>query len=312
MGTVCIPEMRKYRYAPSLTTGCVAAGGTLGILIPPSVGFILYGVISQQSIGVLFAAGMIPGIMLMVLYMLTVIVQAARNPELGPSGEKFTLSEKLKYSVGVFPVFALFVLVIGGMFLGFFTANEGAAVGALGALLFMAFRGKCTWNNIRLALSSTVKTTCMIFLIMIGTNMFGFFLTISKLPAMLASAVPAMDVSPYLILIFILLIYLALGCVMDSLAMVLLLAPIFLPVITGMGMNPIWFGVMMVMIMEAGLITPPVGMNVFVIKGVAEDVPLGAIFRGVTPFIAAIIVAVGLVIAFPQIALWLPGVLGML
>lgn len=312
MGTVCIPEMRRYRYAPSLTTGCVAAGGTLGILIPPSVGFILYGVISQQSIGALFAAGMIPGIMLMVLYMLTVIIQTMRNPQLGPPGEKFTLPEKFQSAVGVLPVFALFVLVIGGMFLGFFTANEGAAIGALGAFLFMAFRGKCTWDNVRLALGSTVRTTCMIFLIMIGTNMFGFFLTISRLPAMLASAVPAMDVSPYLVLVFVLLIYLVLGCVMDSLAMVLLLAPIFLPVITGMGMNPIWFGVMMVMIMEAGLITPPVGMNVFVIKGVAGDVPLGAIFRGVTPFIAALIIAVGLVIAFPQIALWLPGVLGMI
>ena len=311
MGTVCIPEMRRYRYAPSLATGCVAAGGTLGILIPPSVGFILYGIIAQQSIGTLFAAGMIPGIMLMVMYMLAVIFKAARNPELGPPGEKFTLAEKFQSIIGIFPMLALFILVIGGMFRGFFTANEGAAIGAIGAFLFMVFRGKCTWDNFRLSLGSTVKTTCMIFLIMIGTNMFGFFLTISKLPAMLASAVPEMNVSPYVVLILILLIYAALGCVMDSLAMVLLLAPIFLPVVTGMGMNPIWFGVLMVMIMEAGLITPPVGMNVFVIKGVAKDVPLEAIFRGVTPFIAALAVAVGLVIAFPRIALWFPGLLGM-
>jgi tripartite ATP-independent transporter DctM subunit len=312
MGTVCIPEMRRYRYAPSLTTGCVAAGGTLGILIPPSVGFILYGVIAQQSIGALFAAGLIPGIMLMVLYMLAVVVQAVRNPKLGPPGETFTLSEKLQSITGVLPILALFLLVIGGMFLGFFTANEGAAIGALGSFLFMVSRGKCTWNNFRLSLSSTVKTTCMIFLIMIGTNMFGFFLTISKLPAMLASAVPAMDISPHLVLILILLIYLALGCVMDSLAMVLLLVPIFLPVVTSLGMDLIWFGVLMVMIMEAGLITPPVGMNVFVIKGVAGDVPLGTIFRGVTPFIVALIVAVALVIVFPGIALWLPGILEMI
>ena len=207
---------------------------------------------------------------------------------------------------------ALFVLVIGGMFMGLFTANEGAAIGALGAFLFMVFRKKCTWNNFRLSLSGTVKTTCMIFLIMIGTNMFGFFLTISKLPAILAAAVPAMDVSPYVVLILMLLIYAALGCVMDSLAMVLLLAPIFLPVVTNMGMNPIWFGVLMVMIMEMGLITPPVGMNVFVIKGVTKDVPMDVIFRGVIPFIVALIAAVGLVIIFPQIALWFPGVLGML
>ena len=312
MGTVCIPEMRRYRYAPSLATGCVAAGGTLGILIPPSVGFILYGVISRQSIGALFAAGMIPGILLIVLYMLTVIVMAARNPELGPPGEKFALSEKLLSTIGVLPILALFFLVIGGMFLGFFTANEGAAIGALGSFLFMVFKGKCNWNNFRLSLTSTVKTTCMIFLIMIGTNMFGFFLTISKLPAMLASSIPMMNVSPYVVLTFILLIYLVLGCVMDSLAMVLLLSPIFLPVITNIGMDPIWFGVLMVMIMEAGLITPPVGMNMFVIKGIAGDVPLNTIFRGVSPFVAALLAAMVLVIVFPQIALWLPGVLGIL
>jgi tripartite ATP-independent transporter DctM subunit len=312
MGTVCIPEMRKYRYAPSLATGCVAAGGTLGILIPPSVGFILYGIISQQSIGALFAAGMIPGILLMVLFMLTIVIRAMRNPELGPPGEKVTLSEKFKSLTSVLPMFALFILVIGGMFLGFFTANEGAAIGALGALLFMAYRKKCTWNNLRLSLGSTVKTTCMIFLIMIGTNMFGFFLTISKLPAIIASAVPAMDVSPYIVLILILLIYVVLGCVMDSLAMVLLLAPIFLPVVINMGMDPVWFGVLMVMIMETGLITPPVGMNVFVIKGVAEDVPIGAIFRGVAPFIVALFAAVALVIIFPRIALWFPGLLGIM
>ena len=312
MGTVCIPEMRRYRYASSLTTGCVAAGGTLGILIPPSVGFILYGIVAQQSIGTLFAAAMIPGILLMVLYMLTVVIQTMRNPELGPPGEKFTLSEKFQSLIGVFPMLALFVAVLGGIFLGFFTANEGAAIGALGAFLFMVFKGKCTWNNFRLSLGSTVKTTCMIFLIMIGTNMFGFFLTISKLPAMLASAVPALDVSPYVVLILILLIYIILGCVMDSLAMMLLLTPIFLPVVTNLGMDLIWFGVLMVIVMEIGLITPPVGMNVFVIKGIAADVPLGTIFRGVAPFIIALVAAIALVIAFPRIALWFPGALGMI
>ncbi len=306
MGAVTLPEMKRYNYKDSLATGCVAAGGTLGILIPPSVGFILYGVAAEVSIGALFAAGILPGIMLAVLYMLTVVVQCKINPELGPKSEVFPLKEKLAALAGVIPILVLFIVVIGGIFAGLFTANEGAGVGAFGAFLFMIFRKKCTKANFIKALRETVKITCMIFMIMVGANIFGNFLAFSNLPSLLAQSVLSLNVSPYIVLIIILLIYVVLGCIMDSLAMVLLLVPIFLPVVTGLGMDKIWFGVMMVMIMETGLITPPVGMNVYVIAGVAKDVPLFTIFRGVAPFILALVIAVAIVILFPQISLILP------
>ncbi len=306
MGTVCIPEMKRYGYKDTLSTGSVAAGGTLGILIPPSVGFILYGVTAEVSIGSLFAAGLLPGILLMLFYMAAVVVVVLRDPAAGPKSEKFSGAEKAKSLLGVLPILILFLIVMGGIFAGIFTANEGAGVGAFGAFIFMIIKRKASLKNIIAALKDTVKTSCMIFLIMIGANVFGQFLTMSGLPTALARGMLNANLGPYLVLIIILLIYVALGCVMDSLGMVLLLVPIFLPLVQGLHINLIWFGVLMVMVMETGLITPPVGMNVYVIAGVAKDVPLFRIFKGVVPFIIALVLAVVVIILFPDISLVLP------
>ncbi|MCL6477471.1 MAG: TRAP transporter large permease [Peptococcaceae bacterium] len=309
MGTVCLPEMRKYKYANSLSTGSVAAGGTLGILIPPSVGFILYGITAEQSIGKLFAAGFLPGALLTLYYMATIVISVKRNPGLGSKGEHFTFREKLSAIKGIAGVMALFIIVIGGIFGGIFTPNEGAAVGAIGAFIFMVARGKCTLETVKQALLDTVKTSSMIFMIIIGAFIFGYFLTVTKLPLSLAEAILNLNASPYVVLILILALYCLMGCIMDSLAMILLLVPIFLPVIMKLGMDPVWFGVLMVMIMETGLITPPVGMNVFVVGGVAKDVPMQTIFKGIFPFLIALLLAVATVMIFPQIALFLPSII---
>jgi len=309
MGTVCMPEMKKYGYKDTLSTGCLAAGGTLGILIPPSVGFILYGISTGNSIGALFAAGLIPGIVLTLFYVFTILIICKIDPNKGPKGERFSWAERFRSLKGVFAIALLFVIVIGGIFAGFFTANEGAAIGSFGAFLFMLFRGKVNKQSMKAALYGTIKTSAMIFLIIIGAYVFGYFLTITKLPMSIATSVAAMDVSPYIVLILILLVYMAMGTIMDSLAMLLLLVPIFYPLIMDLGMNPIWFGVLMVMIMETGQITPPAGINVFVISGIAKDVPMQTIYKGVAPFLLALVLCVAVIIALPQIALWLPSVL---
>lgn len=306
MGTVCLPEMKKYKYDMSLSTGCIAAGGTLGILIPPSVGFILYGICSEESIGQLFAAGIIPGVLLTLLFIAVIIVWVKMFPANAPESPKFSIRAKLASLVGVVPVLILFVLVIGGIFAGWFSANEGAAIGAAGAFVFMCARKKASWNNIKNAVFDSLKTTAMIFMIIIGAYVFGYFLTITNLPSNLAAFISALSVNRYIILLLVLLVYILLGCIMDSLSMVVLLVPIFLPIVKELGFDPIWFGVLMVMVMETGLITPPVGLNAYVIAGVAKDVPLVKVFQGVWPFLIALFVAVAAVIVFPSLALWLP------
>ncbi|MBQ9980440.1 MAG: TRAP transporter large permease [Oscillospiraceae bacterium] len=309
MGVVCLPEMRKYGYKDTLSTGCISAGGTLGILIPPSVGFILYGTTAEIGVGKLFTAGIVPGILLAILYIIVIVVICKMDAEAGPRGPKFPLKQKVKSLKGVLPILILFIIVLGGIFTGWFTANEGGAIGAFGAFVFMIIRRKATMQNIIRALRDTLNTTAMIFLIMIGAYVFGAFLTVSNCPSTLANWAAGLNVSPYIILIFILLIYGLLGCFVDSLPLIVLLVPIFLPIIKALGFDPIWFGVLMVMIMQLGLITPPVGMCCYVMAGVAKDVPLGKIFRGTAPFIVGLVLAVALVIIIPQLALWLPGLM---
>ena len=309
MGTVCLPEMRKYKYKDTLSTGCLAAGGTLGILIPPSVGFILYGIATGNSVGAMFAAGLMPGIMLTLFYCITAVVICVIDPDAGPKGEKFTITEKLKAFKEVWAIALLFIVVIGGIFAGWFTANEGAAIGAFGAFIFLVARRRCTREVMKKAIYDTVKTSAMIFLIIIGAYVFGRFLTITRIPMEMANGIASMNVSPYIVLVLILLLYTFVGCIMDSLAGLLLLVPIFYPVVLDLGMNPIWFGVLMVMIMQAGQITPPVGINVFVIAGIAKDIPLYTVFKGVLPFLAALVLAVATIILLPQIAIWLPNLL---
>lgn len=309
LGVVCLPEMKKYGYKDTLACGSIAAGGTLGILIPPSTGFILYAITAEQSIGTMFAAGIIPGILLAAVYVMTIMLQVKLNPELAPKGDKTTMKEKLTSLKGVLPILILFVIVLGGIFSGLFTANEGAAIGAFGALIFMIIKRKASWTNIKRSVTDTLKTSCMIFMIMIGAYVFGYFLTVSRLPMELASTIAASHMPSIVVVLLILAIYAVLGCFVDSLPLIVLLTPIFLPIIQQMGMNEVWFGVLMVMIMQLGLITPPVGMCVYVIGGIAKDVPIMKIFKGVAPYVVALLVTVIVIALVKPLSLWLPTVL---
>lgn len=308
MGTVAIPEMKKYNYKSSLATGCVAAGGTLGILIPPSIGFILYGIMTENSIIELFTAGIIPGILLASLFMLTIYIMAKRNPEMAPAGPKFPLRERLEALKGIWAIVFLFVFVIGGMMAGWFSPTEAAAVGAFGALLFMIIKGQCTFTNLYNCLLDAGKTISMTFIIMIGAYLFAYFLAITRIPTTLTEIISNLQVPPTIIMIGILLFYLGLGCIMDAIAMILLTVPIFYPVVISLGFNPIWFGVLVVVIMEQALITPPVGMNVYIIHGVAKDVPLETIFKGIFPFWIVMLAFLTILFIFPDIATFLPSI----
>jgi tripartite ATP-independent transporter DctM subunit len=308
MGVVALPEMRKAKYDDSLSTGSIAAGGTLGILIPPSTGFIIYGIIASQSIGKLFAAGIIPGIILATAYIVAISVRVHISPNLAPPTKHYSWKEKIIAIKGGFAMILLFVVVIGGMFAGLFTANEASAVGALLGLLFLIFKRRFKWSIFVTCLRETVKTSAMVLLILIGAYVFGAFLAISRLPMTLAAFVGGLDVSRYVVLAVIIILYAILGCIMDSLAMVMLTVPIFLPIIINLGFDPIWYGVIMIMVMEMGLITPPVGMNVYIVAGVAKDVPLSKIFRGTAPMVVAMAVVIVIVCAFPILATWLPGI----
>jgi tripartite ATP-independent transporter DctM subunit len=310
MGMIALPEMKKYQYDPALATGVVASGGSLGILIPPSSILIIYGVITEQSIGKLFMAGVFPGLLLALLFTLCIAVRVKLNKKLGPPGAETTFSDKLASLKDCWGVLALFIVIMGGLYLGLFTPTEAAGVGAFGAFSFAALKGRLSMKSLIASVTDTMRSTAMIFVIVIGAMIFGYFLAISRVPFQLASFVGNLQVSPNVILICILVVYLLLGCIMDTLAMVILTVPIFYPVILGLGFDPIWFGVIMVLVSEMGVITPPVGMNVYVIHGVAKDVTLFTIFRGILPFLAMMILCIILVIMFPQIALYLPSLMG--
>jgi C4-dicarboxylate transporter DctM subunit len=306
MGMVAIPEMDKYNYDPRLSTGCIAAGGTLGILIPPSIGFVLYGILTEQSIGKLFMAGIIPGILLSALFLFVVYIQCRLNPKLGPRGPATSVMTKIKSLRGIWGMLTLFVIVIGGIYFGIFTPTEAAGVGAFGAFIFALLRKRLTWSVFVECLMETGRTTALIFLIIIGANIFSSFLGISRIPMELADFIAGLHMPRLLILALIILIYVALGCVMDCYAIMILTVPIIFPVIQAMQFDPIWFGVLMVIVLEIGLITPPVGLNVFVLKTAAPMVPLGTIFKGIWPFMIAAIAAIFMITFFPEIATYLP------
>lgn len=309
-GVVAIPEMKKNNYDMGVACSTIVAGGTLGILIPPSVGFIMYGLIASQSIGRLFAAGIVPGILLCIFYMTVVVIQCIVRPVQGSRNQRYTIAEKLRSLVGVFPMLILFVVVIGGIFKGMFTANEGAAIGAFGAFVFLIVRGKCSFQSLKRALFDTLHSTGMIFMIMIGANVFGYFLAISTIPTTLVTAIGSMQVSRYVILALIVFAYICMGCIMDSLSMIVLTVPIFLPVIEMLGFDPVWYGVIMVLCQEMGQITPPVGMNLFVIKGIMKgDVSMGQLVKGVWPYMIAILLMIVVLTLFPGIATFLPDLL---
>ena len=298
--------MDKYKYDPRLSTGCIAAGGTLGILIPPSIGFVLYGILTEQSIGKLFMAGIVPGILLSALFLLVVYVQCRLNPKLGPRGPATSLKAKIKSLSGTWGMLLLFVVVIGGIYLGVFTPTEAAGIGAFGSFLFALFRKRLTFTTLIECLMETGRTTAFIFLIIIGANIFSSFLGLSRIPMELADFTAGLHLPRVLILAFIILVYIALGCVMDCYAIMILTVPIIFPVIQSLQFDPIWFGVLMVIVLEIGLITPPVGLNVFVLKTAAPKVPLGTIFEGIWPFMIAAVVAISVITICPQIATYLP------
>jgi tripartite ATP-independent transporter DctM subunit len=306
MAKVAIPEMQKYGYDPRLATGSVAAGGTLGILIPPSIGFIIYGILTEESIGKLFMAGILPGILLSFLFLLAIIIQCRFNPNIGPKVEPTTWTTKFKSLYGTWPMLSLFVLVMGGIYFGFFTPTEAAGIGAFGAFVITVLKKKMSYVSLVESLLVTGNMTAMIFLIIIGANIFSSFLALTGIPFMLAESVATLQLPRMIVLLIILLIFVMLGCVMDCFAIMILMVPILFPVIQAMDFNPIWFGVIMVIVLEIGLITPPVGLNVFVIKGAVPTVSITKIFQGVWPFLIAAVVCVFAIILFPQIALFIP------
>jgi len=309
MGKVILPEMRKYHYDPALATGCVASAGSLAILIPPSTILIIYGILTEESIGKLFAAGILPGILLATLFAATVYGLCRRNPTLGPAGASTTWSEKMRSLSGVVEMLVLFVLVMGGLFAGWFTPTEAGAAGAAGATIIAVVRGQLTWKGFSTALAETTRISAMIFLIVTSATIFGHFMAVSGVPSALSEWIGGLGVSPYIVMGFVIFGYLIGGCFMDSLALITLTVPVLYPVITKLGFNSIWFGVIIVLVGEMGVITPPVGINVYVIKGVAGDVPLETIFRGIFPFLIALLVCTIILIIFPEIALFLPDLL---
>lgn len=306
MGKVTLPEMRKYNYDVSMSTACVAAAGSLAILIPPSTVLIIYGIMTEESIGKLFAAGILPGILLASIFALTVYIICKRNPKLGPPGEKATWKERIKSLSGVIEMLFLFALVMGGLFWGWFTPTEAGAAGAGGAILISLIRRQLTWKGLLDSLADTTRITAMVYLIVTGATIFGHFMAVTRVPFELSEWIGALGLHRNIIMAFIIFGYLIAGCFMDSLAMITLTIPILYPVILKLGFDGIWFGVIIVLVAEMGVITPPVGINVYVIQGVARDVPLETIFRGIYPFLIALLICTVILIAFPQIALFLP------
>jgi len=309
IGAIALPEMKKYDYAPSLSTASVAAGGALGVLIPPSVIFIIYGISTEQSIEMLFLAGIIPGFLLMAFYMFTIYYLARRNPSIGPAGPKASWGERFKaLRGGLWEVLVVFAISLGGLFAGWFTPTEAGAVGAFGVLVLTALARTLNFEKFRRALTDSTRTTAMIMLLVAGAVIFGRFIAMSRIPFELASWAGGLALPPAAVMAIILSIYLVLGFFIDALALILLTIPIFYPVaVTTLGYDPLWFGVIIVMVVAMGVITPPVGMNVYIIKGVAKDVPLEVIFKGIWPFLIALIACIALLIMFPQITTFLPG-----
>lgn len=309
MSSVALPEMRRNNYATTLSAGSLAAGGTLGILIPPSMGFIFYSIMTEQSVGKLFVAGIVPGIILTMIFMSIIVIMVKRNPTLAPPSPAFDMADKLRALLGLLPMVALFVVVVGGIMMGMFTPGEGGAVGALCAFLYALVRRQITIQGLGKALYNTALMTGKIFVILVGVYVFGAFLATSRLPALLAEFVIQLEMNRYVVLAVIIFIYILMGCVMNIIPMMLLTLPSIYPTIETLGFDGIWFGVVTVIVMEMGMITPPIGMNVFTMASLAPDISMGAIFKGVMPFFIGMCVCVLLIILFPQLALWLPGTL---
>ena len=303
---VAYPEMRQYGYPQSFSTGVIAAGGSLGIMIPPSTVFAVYGLITEQDIGKLFIAGIIPGLIAVGMYIATINLIAFFRPGFLPKTPRLSWAERWQSVRDIWAVVLLFIFVIGGRYAGMFTATEAAGMGAAGAFIIAVVRRKLSYADFWRCLIESLRTTAAVFTILLGALIFGYFLTITQVPQKLTAFLTGLGIGPYGVLILIMLMYLLLGCIMDAMAMIILTVPIVFPVITALGFDPVWFGVIIVMTVELGLIHPPVGMNVFVIKSVIREVKLSTVFYGVMPFVLTDILRLAILITFPILATWLP------
>ncbi|NLO98545.1 MAG: TRAP transporter large permease [Peptococcaceae bacterium] len=310
IGTIAYPEMKKFDYADSLSAASIAAGASIGSLIPPSVLFIIYGISAEQSIGRLFLAGVFPGILLTLANMVVIYILCRRNAQLGPAGKRSTFKEIVAtLNEGLIEVIIVFIVSLGGLFIGWFSPTEAGAVGALALLIVTAIQKKMDWPKLKAALLDTTKLSAMIFLLIAGATVFGHFFALSRIPANLATWVTMLNVPDFVVLLCIVLIYFLLGMFIDSLALILLTVPIFYPLVVGsMGYDPIWFGAIIILVAVMGAITPPVGLNLFIMKSVAPSVAVSSIFKGVWPFVLALLICIILIIIFPEIAIWLPQV----
>jgi C4-dicarboxylate transporter DctM subunit len=306
MGQIALPEMKKYKYDDTLATGTVAAAGTLGILIPPSTILIVYGIMTEESIGKLFIAGVLPGILLSIFFAATVALLCWRNPAIGPPGVPTSWKERLRATTGIIETLILFLLAIGGLFLGWFSPTQAGAIGAGGVLIIGLARRQLSWRKFFDAGKEGLRTSCMVLFIITGAVIFGHFMAVSTIPFVLAEWLGGLPIHPMAIMAVIIFIYFIGGFFMDSMGLIVVTIPIFFPIVGKLGFDPIWFGVIIVLVAEMGVITPPVGVNVFVIKGIVPDVPLERIFKGISPFLAALIIATIILMIFPQIATYLP------
>jgi len=313
MATVGLPEMRRFSYADELAAGSVASGGGLGMIMPPSVVLIVYGVLTEQSIGKLFVAGIFPAILVTILFIIAILIWCSFMPDQGPRGETFSWSAKMRSLLDLGETLAVFALVMGGLFWGLFTPTEAAAVGVFGVLLVSMIRRQLTWQSFVDALYETLRTSCMVMMLIAGATLFGKFLAVTRIPFNIATWIGGFDLPAFMILSAVVLVYFMGGCFMDSLALVMLTIPIFFPIVLDLGYDPIWFGIIIVMVTEMGVITPPVGINVYVVFGVARSLPGGmsleSIFKGILPFMVAVLAGIIILFIFPQIILYLPNLM---
>jgi tripartite ATP-independent transporter DctM subunit len=309
IGRVALPEMRRFGYSQRLATGCVASAGGIGILIPPSTIFIVYGILTEQSIGSLFAAGILPGIVLTLFFVLTVFAVSYLDKDCAPAGQATALTDKLKALWRIADIFLLFALSIGGMFLGWYSPNQAAGVGAAGALGLGLIHRVLTWKKFFNAAREGLRTACMIMMLIASASVFGKFMAVSTIPANLSMWVSGLPLPPVGIMMLICLFFFISGCFLDAMALIMLTIPIVYPVILKLNYDPIWFGVVIVLISQIAVVTPPVGVNVYVTKGIVPDVPIASIFRGTFPFLVAMVILLGIILFFPDLVLWFPGLL---
>ncbi len=306
MGKVAIPEMKRYSYNQGFAAGCIAAAGGLGILIPPSTILIIYGILVQESIGKLFIAGVIPGLLLTAVFITTVYVMCRINPSLGPAGKETTWKQKIRGLTGMIEMLIIFGLVIGGLFSGIFSPTQAGAAGATAAILIALARRQLTFKLFWAAVKDTLQITAMIMVVVAGAIVFGHFMAVTQMPFFVADYIGNLPIPPMAVMGLIILMYIVAGCFMDSLALIMLTVPILFPLVSSLGFDPIWFGVIIVLVTDIGVITPPVGINVFIIKGVVPEIPIGTIFKAVVPFLIGLVFVTVLVLLFPIIVTWLP------